>query len=270
MSAYLGMLGRLVPIYSNPTMDVGAADSYTFETTLEGRVKAQVLPTSPRSWSLSGVFAQSTDVGVLEGFAAGEWGRGPFIWVAPDAPAVNLLTPDESLCGRQVEARTAAYQGGPMVLTGGLVAGQSLMVTNPGFRTVFGALPVPVIPGQPVTASMWVRGANAGLRLSFQGPDGATILPVESARSASAAEPVRLQVTGTPPEGAVSCILSTVNALQIARPAITWTSKLFPWGAGRGCQKAVISTSARTARAASLSDPQRNYSDISYTITEVG
>lgn len=273
MSAYLGMLGRLVPIYSNPTMDVSGDEAYAFTKTLEGRVKAQVRPVSRRSWELSARAASPTDVGTLNGFASGEWGMGPFVWVAPGAASVNLLTPEVARCGPQAVFSPTVSRAGPMSLGVDGWAGSSLTTSDPTATLWVGATkaPVPVIPGQPVTASAYMLGAGAKVRLHWYMGDGSLASQVvTSSGSGMAGTPQRLHVTAIPPAGAVSCTMSTTRALQIARPAITWTDKLFPWGDGQGCLNAVVSSIGSTVQAASLRDPGSNYSDMKFTITEVG
>lgn len=273
MSAYLGTLGRLVPIYSNPTMDVSSEGSYSFTTTLEGRVKAQLRPTSRRSWGLSARAASPTDVGTLSGFASGEWGTGPFVWVAPGAASVNLLTPEVARCGPQAVFSSTVSRTGPMSLGADGWAGSSLTTSDPNGTLWIGAskAPTPVLPGQPVTASAYVIGAGAKLRLHWVAADGSAMSgTVISSGSGVAGAPRRLHATGMPPVGAVSCTASTTGAPQATRPAITWTDAMFPWGDGQGCLKAVVSAAGSTVEAASSRDPSRNYSDMKFTITEVG
>lgn len=274
MSAYLGTLGRLIPIYSNPSMDVTPTESYTFVRTLEGRVKGQARAVAGRrTWELSGRHAKASDVGTLEGFASGEWGMGPFVWVAPDAPAVNLLAPEVAMCGPLAVFSSTVSRTGPMALGDGIWSGSSLTTSDPNGTLWVAAskAPVPVLPGQPVTASAYVLGAGAKVRLHWVAADGSAMNgTVTSAGTGTAGTPQRLHATGTPPVGAVSCTMSTTKALQITRPAITWTDRVFPWGSGRGCLKAVVSATGRTALGASSTNPNGNYSDISFTITEVG
>jgi hypothetical protein len=75
MSAYLGKPGRLIPIYSTPTMGTKGLPARTYETTLEGRVKAQIQAVGRREWDLSAGGASPSELGALHAFAAGEWGR---------------------------------------------------------------------------------------------------------------------------------------------------------------------------------------------------
>lgn len=270
MSAYLGTLGRLVPIYSNPTMKTSGDDKYTFSRTLEGRVKAQVSIDTRRTWELSAHAATTTDIGSLTGFISGEWGVGPFVWVAPDAPSTNLLTPEVASCGPAAAYGANTYVGAPVDLGGNIWAGRSILNTDPTAVLYFSNQRTPILPGVPVTGSAWLLGAGSRARLHWYGADGAG-LGVEYGESTGVATKfTRLSVTGKPPAGAVACGVSAMNAMQGARPAITWTEEPFPWGEGCGCLKAVVSSIGRTALAASSRESGRVYSDVSFTITEVG
>lgn len=255
------------------SQEVAVEDGFTFQTTLEGRVKAQARVRSPRRWSVGIGAATPADIAALLAFASGEWGHGPFVWVSSDAPVTNLLTPEVSACGPQAVFSSTVSRSGPMRLADGSWSGASLTTSDPAGTLWVGAskAPVPVFPGQPVTASAYVIGDGGKVRLHWYGADGAFLSgTVTSAGSGAAGGVRRLHATGIPPAGAVSCTLSTTRAIQITRPAVTWTDQLFDWHPGEGCQKAVLhGVSRRTLLA--LRDPAYGrYSSASFTVTEVG
>lgn len=273
MSIYLGNLGRLVELKGPSSQSVAADDGYTFKTTLEGRVKARARSARPRQWSVDIGAATPADIANLLAFAGGEWGNGPFVWVSVDAPVTNLLTPEVARCGPQAVFSSSVSRSGPMALGDGQWSGASLTTSDPGGTLWVGAskAPVPVIPGQPVTASAYVIGAGAKVRLHWVAADGSAMSgTVVSSPSGTAGAPKRLHATGVPPAGAVSCTLSTTGAPQITRPAITWTSTLFDWHPGEGCQKAVIHGLSRNVILALREPAYGRYSNASFTITEVG
>ena len=273
MSIYLGNLGRLVELKGPSSQSVAADDGYTFETTLEGRVKAQARAARPRKWSVDIGAATPADLANLLAFAAGEWGNGPFVWVSVDAPVTNLLTPEVSRCGPQAVFSSNVSRSGPMALGNGQWSGASLTTSDPSGTLWVGAskAPVPVLPGQPVTASAYAIGAGAKARLHWVAADGSAMNgTVTSAGTGTAGTPQRLHATGTPPAGAVSCTMSTTRALQITRPAITWTKEPFDWHPGEGCQKAVIHGISRSVILALREPGYGRYSGASFTITEVG
>lgn len=270
MSIYLGNLGRLVELKGPSSQSVAADDGYTFETTLEGRVKAQARTARPRKWSVDIGAATPADLANLLAFAGGEWGNGPFVWVSVDAPVTNLLTPEVSTCGLAALYSSTTSVGGPMPLGGGEFAGRSLVASSATAWSFVGGSYVPVIQGQKVTGSISVLGAGAVVRLSWYGSDGVAIAHAESTMTGAAGTPRRLHVTATPPAGAVGCLLATRGALQAARPAITWTDTLFDWHPGEGCPKAVIHGLSRSVILALREPGYGRYSGTSFTITEVG
>lgn len=270
MSAYLGSLGRLVELKCPATQAVGSDEAFTFSRTLEGKVKAQTRPVSRRVWSLQVSTATPQEVGTLAGFTSGEWGRGPFIWVSPDAPVVNMLTPEQASCDPAIITAGSVSKTGPLALPEGGYAGRSLFNSDPAVNLVFGLQVTPVLPGQPVTASAFLVGAGSKVGISFQAADGSQISSTLSTASGVAGIATRLAVTVTAPANAVSARVYGSNSTQGARPAITWTDRVFEWGDGQGCPRAVVSSLSRDLVLA-LRDPLfGRYSDASFTITELG
>lgn len=272
MSIYLGTLGRLLELKGPSSQEVVVEDGFSFQTTLEGRVKAQALPRQSRRWSVGIGAATPAELAALLSFTNGEWGRGPFVWVSSDAPVTNLLTPEVSRCGPQAVFSSTVSRTGPMPLPEGGWSGASLTTSDPTGTLWVAAskAPVPVLPGQPVTASAYVFGAAGKVRLHWYGADGA-FLPgtVTSSGSGDAGEVRRLHATGIPPAGAVSCTLSTTRAVQITRPAVTWTDRMFDWHPGEGCQKAVVHGLSRRTLLALRNPAYGRYSSASFTVTEV-
>lgn len=269
MPAYLGTLGRLVPIRCT-AQPVSASDRYTFERTLEGKVKAQRKAMVRRSWAVSAGLATADQIAALWGFADGEWGNGPFVWVTPEAQVTNLLTPEVARCGPQAVFSSAVSRSGPMALEGGGWSGASLTTSDLAGTLWVGAskAPVPVLPGKPVTASADLIGAGGKVRLHWVAADGSALIgTVTSTGTGVAGAPRRLHATGVPPAGAVSCAVSTTGAPQITRPAITWTAEPVPFSPGNGCEKAVIDGPERDPRLLTAAHYRAN---ASFTVTEVG
>src|SRR5690606_22099774 len=103
--------------------------------------------------------------------------------------------------------------------------------------------PVPVLPGSRVTASAWGGGAGR-VRLTFLDAVGSQVLEANSPLGGSV--PVRAHVSAVVPTGAVSArFYVTASVSQVARPAITWTDSLQPYGDGQGCAKAVVHSVSR-------------------------
>lgn len=270
MSAFLGQLGRLIPIYSNPSMGVSGIPERTFQTTLEGRLKAQVKPVGRRSWDLSAAYASPGELAALMDFATGIWGNGPFVWVSPTAPSINLLSPEVASCGQAAVVGAGVSVVGPLLLPDGSWAGRSLSNPSPSPTLFFGPSDVPVIAGNKVTASAYLVGAGARCGVQFRDAAGAVISSTYSPQSGVAGVVTRLFVTATAPANAVSCVVFGSDATQGARPALTWTGELMEWGAGEGCAKAIVEAVDRTALTGSTLSFGRRDSDLSFTIREVG
>lgn len=270
MSAFLGALGRLVPIYSNPSMKVSGVPARSFQTTLEGRVKAQVRPVGRREWALSAAYALPGEVGALLGFVSGEWGFGPFVWVPPTAPAINMLTPDVASCGPDVVVDAAVSVVGPLLLPDGVWAGRSLLNSAPSSPLRFGPGTTPVIPGGKVTASAYVVGVGSKVSVQFLNSVGGTVSQFVSSFAGVAGSATRISVTATVPATAVACTVYATNTTQAARPALTWTDYMHEWGPGECCPKAIVEAVEINALTGSTDLGGRRDSDLSFTIREVG
>ena len=128
----------------------------------------------------------------------------------------------------------------------------------------------PVIPGVPVTGSAWLLGSNADVGLQWLDASGGVITTHVSAPVSASLDGVRASVTAMPPAGAVRVSLIARNAVRAARPAITYTSEVFPWGDGQGCQKAVVHAVSRDVTKAWDNPNTGRWSELSFTVQEVG
>lgn len=270
MTAFIGTIGRLVQLPYVSASEVSLSDDYTFDKTLEGKVKAQAKAVKRRTWALSVTRYLSPDQGTLMAFVHGEWGRGPFVWVSPDAPVTNMLSPEQSTCDPSTLFTSGVTKAGPLDCGADGVAGRSFSNSSPASPFYFGGDKTPVIPGRPVTASAWLVGAGAQIRISWYDAAGAFIVSATGTGQGVAGTAKRVFHTATPPSNAASAVVAAVNATTAARPALTWTSELFPWSNGRGCLKAVVHSASTTVRAVSKVRNGIQASDIAFTVTEVG
>lgn len=264
---YLGTLGRLVGIKCPASQDVAFADRYTFDTTLEGKRKAQVARHAPRTWTAQTSEATTpAEVGLLAGFVQGAWGDGPFVFVSADAPVTNLLTPAGASCDPRV-LDASSTQGGPVLTPIGRL-GRSLR-HGTGTELSFSTEQVPVIPGNWVTASCFADGAGAQVRVRFFNSVGTTLSQATSGVTSTPGAMTRLSVSMVAPATAAYCKIYGVGGVTFAGPAVTWTSEVFSWGPGAGCAQAVVDSASNSLTWAGPSEGQQ-YSSMSFTITEVG
>ena len=270
MSAYLGTPGRMVALKCPAGQVLSRDSTFTFERTLEGRVKAQAKALSRRQWSVQVSTATPAEVGALAGVAGGEWGRGPFVWVSADAPVTNMLTPEQSLCDPSTLYTAGVIAGGPLNLGADGWAGRSFLNPTPATAFYFGQQGAPVIPGQSVTASAYVVGAGAQVRIRWADANDSFISFSTGSAVGVAGSARRASVTAIVPAGAALAEVQALNATQGARPALTWTDEMFDWSDGQGCPKAVISGLDRKLILALRTPGYGRYADASFTITEVG
>lgn len=265
---YLGQLGRMIGVKCPASQQVQSEERYSFETTLEGARKAQVRQVGRRTWSLQTSDATTPEqVAALEQFSIGAWGPGPFVFVSADAPSSNLLTPEVSTCGPAAKIASVISLAGPHYLGNGEYAARSLLNTDPSVILYFGSTRVPLVDRRMVTASAWVSGAGAAVRVFWYDAAGAGLGSSTSSILATSTTTVRSWVSAVPPVGAAACLVGAVSAGRGAQPAITWSDELLPWADGQGCAKAVVHG---TSRGLVLAGPNRTYSNLSYTVSEVG
>lgn len=265
---YLGTLGRMIGIKCPASLSVSSEDRFSFKTTLEGKRKARARPVGRREWDLQTSDATTPEqVAVLQQFANGAWGPGPFVFVAPDAPYTNLLTPEASTCSERNIAYVLFEQGGPWQVSPGVWVPNSYVSADPSNFMPLGDRYYPCIPGEDITGSAVLLGEGSKIGLFFWDANDELISGTYSSESGSAAMAKRLSISMKVPANAVRCGLTASGTSRGASPAITWTSKVQPWSDGQGCLKAVVSASSRSLVQTGVGG---TYSALSYTVTEVG
>jgi hypothetical protein len=257
---------RLIPVACPSSQQETPSDRVSFQTTVEGKVKALLSPADvgSRTWDIGVGLADPHEVAVLDELASGSWPNG-LGFLPADAPMVNVLSPAASMLDPAVYPDQ--IQGGPVALGDGVVSARSL-VSDPGALDVrVGVVDSPVIGGKPVSASAWVRGQNAYLLLQFLDVDGEIIRGNVSNYGSSNVNYERLSVALVAPDHAASVRLYVRAANGLTRPAVTWTTSPQDYGHGRMCEKAVVhGPSSNVIRAVE----RATYYRLSYTVQEVG
>lgn len=250
MAGHIGTLAHLLPALPTREMQVSAADRFTFQ---EASNRRWAFATSKgprlRTWQVDSTALTSEQAGALQELAEGAWGLGPFIFIPCPAHATNVLTPGQSLL-------EGVANGGPVALPGGSTAPRSVV----GGATVTLADKVPVIPGKPVTVSLYMAGGSA--TVSFKTLTGSTV----GSRPLVPTGDLMQRVTVTAPSVPATARYATITATgytALARPQLSWTSEPVPWEVGGGVAQVVIQNSSPT--------PLRGgWSNISMQIVEVG
>lgn len=269
MAEYLGSLGRLVPLRTSSRLAVSAQDRYLVQTTLEGRRRAQIVPASPRQWSLSWNGAQAPSLAALSDFVSGAWGAGPWHWVPVQAQRGNMLTPREAAL---VDRRSNPdwVEGGPVVGTDGTLAPRSVLsARSSSWASLFTG--VPVVPGVPVTWAADISGDGVtapALASAFADTSGAQIGSGVTESAPSAVGLQRVSQTRVPPEGAASINVGIFwTTRRVTRPQVTWTDEPVPYSAGHGCRAAVLDGWSEDLLVANRFG---TYSNAGFTVMEVG
>jgi hypothetical protein len=257
---------RLVQVACPSVQQESPADRVSFQTTVEGRVKALVSPrqVAARSWELEVGLATPQQQAVLDELAAGAWGDR-LGFVPADGPVVNVLSPAASMLDPTVYPNIT--QSGPVVLGDGVVSARSLVDDAGELDVRLGTRDSPVQAGGPVSASAWVRGQGAYLLLQFLDVDGVVLRGNVSTYGSSDTTWERVFVSMTVPAEAVAVRLLVRSAIGVTMPAVTWTTQPQAFGHGRMCDHAVVhAPSTRVLRAVE----QATYYRAAYTVQEVG
>lgn len=265
---YLGTLGRMIGIKCPSSQSLESEASYAFRHTLEGKRTAQTKPASRRTWSLQTSDAtKPSEVAALMQFVHGAWGAGPFVFVSADAPVTNMFTPIGAASMPVSNASGNLSFLGPVQLPGVGWSPRSIVNANPSVDFAASREFIPIVPGVPVTAAAWVKGAGARVRLYFYDSAGTPVANTLSSVVGSASDFIRSHVTAIPPAGVVSARLLAYQTVALTQPSLTWTDKLLPYSDGQGCEAAVVHS---VSRAVTLATVDGTYSNLSFTVSEVG
>lgn len=272
MTTFMGTgLGGMVPVKCLSGLRVQPDTRADFATNLAGARRVYVDPaTSParRVWSAQ-VTARMGDVGTLVEL---ESLRLPLRMVTDEAAVSNVLPPAASL-GPVGWAATGGSlsQGGPVVTQDGPAAAS---IQASGTAPVWYSPLLPVVPGQSVTGSAYVRkGVGAtSFRIDWMGlgagqTSSALSFPPPVQVTATAAPLSRQVVTATVPAGVHVARLRIVGAVQVARPALSWTDAPAQWAPGMGAEAVHLSPLPYDVLTAWQGQALANFS---YTVTEVG
>ena len=265
ISGWLGNLGRLVPVYSTPGMSITKETPRTYQTTLGGRRFVRSTPRGHREWSLSGEGGFAGELAVVQGFADGDWGDGPFWWLSPWAASVNALTPDGSLLRHAGLA--GAVSAGPVQAADGSwfpVSAVTSGTVNAIARSV-GRGYTAVPRGTVYTASMYVSTGQQ-VRVSEFDPSLGSALRSVTSPAGSGAGLSRVSVSSTANASTAALRVDVLGAGTCAGAALSLTRSLTPWGKGDGCEEAVVDSASMNVRVAN----SQGWADQAYVIKEVG
>lgn len=271
MSAWIGPLGSLIEFKCPSAVESSSEDSHVYFRSLGGDVAVTRLGdgTRPRVWDVSVDAARPDHVAALQGLASGAWGPGPFLFIPPGAPAVNMLGKRSALSLETPGSGYVLDVGGAPVLTTEGYAGANYATTTstPALMSLGDA---PVLPGQQVTGKAWVQaltGTSASLRLVFYTAGGAQLLSSPIVTSTDPAG-TYLSVTDIAPEGAAYARLSASGAI-ITHPQVTWTAGPRTWSPSAASLTTVVTPVTESVRRATGVPGQETITDHRFTVTEL-
>lgn len=261
MSAVIVANGTPIPVACPSRLDRSTEQQVGFTRTLGGKRKGFVRPGGRRAWSIDVSLASPAEVETIETIARAGMQVG---WYGPDAAIGNLLSPQavdfRPPPPRGQDAGLVMLPDGRVALSARLREGQSYMILG----TDRGREVVPVRPGMPLTVGAWALGGlrftgvwldAAGVQL---GTFGTTIWEFEGWQWQ--------EETVTPPIHAAGVELRLWKGLQFAAPSAAWGT-VGRQQSGLGCPSAVIHSPSVSPLALWEG---ANYSDTSFTVTEVG
>lgn len=255
------------------SQDVESERAVTTMTTLAGRRVAQIGPAVRRTWSLSlpGV-STSEEIATWQAFSEGEYGPGPFTFVSDWAADVNLLTGPQSVLTPPSQFQGGTSEGGSLTLADGTRAGRSLLATSDvsiawpyDGEVIF----MPVVPGQPLTVSAYAAVSGVRIRARLYSAGQAVTRTVGGSTSTGTGQRVSASTVAEPGEAFVLILLDRPSggAFTVARPAITWTDGLRPWGVGSGGVRVVMEGFSVSP---TVGHRHMAYGGASFTLIEVG
>lgn len=242
MSQFLGPLGGLVRVPCVSDLQVSRDPRYRVSLSVEGVARAQMLPRPlPRTWVLSADLEDPGALDIVEAFALGVYGRGPFTWVPDDAVALSVLTPAQSAL-RNLGTEFAA--AGPVTVQGvSLPVSASVSIPS----SWKGLVDVPVVPGAPVTASVWVQSATGAPIISTGFVVGGGIPATESVTGSLGGTWQRLTWSGVAPAGASQLRLGVRSSVTaVAGPQVTYTTGPVPYAMGRAASSVIVESAEST------------------------
>lgn len=263
--SFLGPVGSLIPVKCASQLTSSGGREVSFARTL-GKQKAFLGRVTAREWDVDIGLATPSELSGLRWLAS--YARGPLVWYGPDAVIGNVL--DEPVAGLVPGFHNGVE--GPMVEvqpeTWVKAALPSTSALSLPFRS--GVVdPVPVVAGQPVTISAWLRGntlsGRQNLTVFWRNIDN-TVISSQGVDFGVSPGFERRVATLIPPLSAAGFTIQFF-AQQVAGPSVTLTDQLMPYSPGRGAKR-VVAHGLQDAVIRAIENQQ--YQSLIFSLTEVG
>lgn len=267
---YIGSLGRMIGLRCASSLRIEHGDRYTLSRTVEGGVRAQVRPVAPRQWSVGwGDLSTPADLAVLQDFANGAWGSGPWWFLSDEAVNTNILTPRQALLLER-EHRDDLINGGPVSVSDGSIAPTSIILGQSNTQSIPVFRRLPAIPGQSMTWTADVEGDGMvapQIWMTFYNVNGVGIRGHYGTGEVRGGVQ-RVSVSSVAPEGTHRVDVGVrLNTTRFTRPQLTWTETAPPlFSEGRGCASAVVH---QVRQGVVLTWPEKTLLNADFVVSEV-
>lgn len=231
MSAYLGPIGGLISVAQfRGSQDTKVERTFTEKRLLSGATRVQMTPRPSRSWNCAVPHSRLQHHAALKAYVYGGWEQPP-LFVPVDAPYSNVMTPQRSQPGR-----AGGWAGDGVPETGMQVPGIGPVtgLRSAGGLVTLGGFSTPVMPGRPMTGSVWcstVGGGAVRLVLTVFSASRAVVSTQTVTRNLGLTME-RLSVSAPPSSSGAYAQLQVRGANAIACAACTWTADVRPWVPG--------------------------------------
>ena len=271
MSAWIGPLGSLIEFKCPSAVESTSEDPHVYFRPLGGDVTATRLGDGirPRVWEVSVSTARPQQVAALQALGDGAFGPGPFVFIPPGAPSLNMLGKRQALSLGETSSAYVVTQGGTPVSTPEGLAGAYYGTTSDAPASYeFGT--APVIPGVPVTGKAFTQsllGGTSTVQLVFFTAGGGRLTET-AIISGSSTSGEYLTVTGTPPAGAAYVHLRARGAV-VTHPQVTWTEEPRTWTPSAASINVVVSPLSDSVRRATGRPGEETITDHRFSVTEL-
>lgn len=270
---WIGHPGSLLPIIDAGEESSQPDPAVSLSRSLGGSVRARVSrKRAPRSWSLSVPNAHWDETSHIEALMLTT--LGPYQLVTAKAQVSNVLTPERSVMLDQ-----ALGLGGVWPMETGEWATTVRLNPSAAFGNVaqvnIGPTPAPpTFTARRVTVSCWLstaRAEGAHAVLYWRDAAGANLPGGVVGNSVTGMDMLRRSTaSGTPPAGAVSCMIGVRYAEVLSMPQVTWTDGPVEWSTGKGADNVVITALPESTSMAAPTSRNFRRSNVGIELQEVG
>lgn len=255
-----------IPIPDGASIEESYDDGWVTRRTVSGRVVAQRLPQSRRTWAVKLPALEDSDLLGLAGLRLRKYPDLGAHWITPDMWGNHV----DPRWGSFTNVRTPGWdRGSAWVTPEGLHLPATLRALEPGTTPVVVAGTAPTPPdGRGINASAWIAGGVSEAVLQVQWLNAADLVTAtHESRPVGGPTPERVDISTAPVDGAVAYRVLVRGATFTAGTQVTWGPELLDYAIPSGCYRAVLVDPGRSLKGISNGNPYRT---ADFTVVEVG